>query len=121
MSVIKQVIDLVQESPLGITLGAGNYPHATAVSGKVIFAGGLGMSEENRPRNIMGGDILATQLVKVVMRGADYLQLEAGLDQISGILRQSGFSQISGFEHLDEQTVDNENLLQLAVAFRITK
>jgi len=114
---IKKAIDGCPQlvSILGVKgIGLGSYiQNGMDYQGKVIFAGGKHMSDEDKPRNIMGGGILPVEIFKVIMKGSYYDKLEEYLNYAKIALKNAGFIQISGFEH-----IDGESLPQLAVSFK---
>ncbi|MCL2860928.1 MAG: hypothetical protein FWE22_00735 [Firmicutes bacterium] len=119
MSVIRNVVDILRNEALGVTFEAGKYPESTSqVSGKVVFAGGMGVSEYDKPRNVMGGDVLRAEAFKVVLRGTNYIQLEEILTKAKIALRNAGYHQLSGLEHIEPK---EDGLLQLAITFKSTK
>ena len=118
MSVMKNVIDLLIGQNLGFGVKAGKYPDnapPNGISGKVIFAGGAGVSSEDKPRNVMGGEVLRAELFKVILRGESYVALEESFGKVKIALRQAGYIQLSGFEHVEPK---DDGLLQLAVMFK---
>ncbi|MCL2234363.1 MAG: hypothetical protein FWC02_01630 [Firmicutes bacterium] len=119
MSVIRNVIDVLRHEALGVNFEAGKYPdNSSQISGKVIFAGGMGVSEYDKPRNVMGGDVIRAEVFKVVLRGADYICLEKALSEVKYALRKAGYPQLSGIEHIEPK---EDGLLQLAITFKSTK
>ena len=115
-SIIERVITILNDA----NITAGKYPtNAFQIKGKVIFAGGMGMSVEDKPRNVMGGDILRAEVFKVVLCGENYIALEKEQHKVKEKLRQEGYIQLSGLEHIEPK--EGESLLQLAVTFKSTK
>ena len=122
MSIAEKVIEILGSSGLGLSIEAGKYPDRDyPICGKVIFAGGMGVSEEDRPRNVMGGNPFRAEIFKIILRGAVYIGLEKEQVKVTEALRNSGFIQLSGLEHIDTKELDGEKLLQLAVTFKSTK
>ncbi|MCL2369839.1 MAG: hypothetical protein FWC80_01220 [Firmicutes bacterium] len=112
------VLEKIRTALNGISMGYGKYSEnpidATGIYGKVIFAGGKHLPDEDKPRNVMGGAVLPVEVFKVVLKGEDYSKLEDYLnDRIKTALKNEGFIQISGFEHIDGDTMP-----QLAVSFK---
>jgi len=116
MSVLTKIKDI-----FGDKIGLGNYsniPYESGVYGKVMFAGGKHLPYEERPRNVMGSEILCVEVFKVILRSNEYSVLEENFTAIKTSLKKAGFIQISGFEHIDtEEGVP----LQLAVSFKWLK
>ena len=112
------VLESIQSALTGVgQFGLGNYPDSKpgGVSGKIVFAGGVGVYETDKPRKVMGGGVICTEVFKVAMRGPDYLILESRLNAAKTALKKAEFVQVSGFEHIE--TSDGEPL-QLAVSFK---
>jgi hypothetical protein len=94
---------------------AGRFPANTfSIVGKVIFAGGYGISEYNQPRNIMGGTTLRVEVFKVMVKGNDYIQLERVLVDVKKALNDQ-YVLLSGIEHIESK---DEGFMELALTFK---
>jgi len=123
MSVLNNIYNALSGVP-GLTVKLGVFPDSIPeghIAGKVIFAGGMGIATEDKPRNIMGGKSLQAEVFKVVVKDGDYLSLEKALLRVKEALRQAGYIQLSGFEHIEPKEKDGGNLLQLAMTFKSTE
>jgi len=122
MSIAKKVIKILEDEVLGVIFGAGKYTsEVSPILGKIVFAGGLGVSYEDKPRNVMGGEILRSEVFKIIVKGDDYVKLEDAHIEISDVLRREGYIQLSGLEHIEFSQKETDNSMQLAATFKSTK
>ena len=121
MSIIKNILKTLEQEAPGLNLDAGRFPPKPVdgrICGKVIFAGGMVVSESDKPRNVMGGEVLRAEVFKVILRDENYIELERALTRVKNALREAGYIGLSGFEHLESK---EDGLLQLAITFKSTK
>jgi len=119
MSISSKVVKILTNEALGVVFEEGRYsPNPSPIHGKFIFAGGMGVAYEDKPRNIMGGTIIRSEVFKIVLKGANYIELEHALIKASDALKHAGYIQASGFEHIE--TADDA-FLQLAITFKSLK
>jgi len=105
----------------GIHLGLGKYTddNLSVIRGKIVFASTKDTPYYNSPKPVMGGEVIAVEVFKVVMRCTDYAILERDLNFAKEALIKAGYVQISGFEHIEPK--EGETALQLAVSFKSLK
>ena len=116
MSIIENALKELRYAVLGVVFEAGKYQDGTySICGKIIFAGGMNISDYDAPRNVLGGEVLHSEVFKVVLRGDDYVALETNLKKVQATLRRVGFIQLSGLEHIEPK---DDGLMQLAVTFK---
>jgi len=73
----------------------------------------MGISSADKPRKILGGKVLQAELFKVVLQGQDYTSLEQNLHTISTTLKNAGYVQLSGLEH-----IECDKAPQLAITYK---
>ena len=121
MSLMSRIVNLLNNKPLEngmhLSIKAGGYSdeQPNAVLGKVIFAGGIGVSEDDKPRNVMGGNVIRAEMFKVILSGCNYCDLEGAHIKVKKTLKLEGYIQLSGFEHIEPK---EGGAFQLAVTFK---
>ncbi|MDR3021469.1 MAG: hypothetical protein LBU60_02160 [Clostridiales bacterium] len=119
MSIIQGTIDKLVDTDIGINFGAGEYlkSDSNTMSGKVTFAKSVEVDRKAVSNNVMGNGLIKSEVIKVWLKGNNYVGLELVLGKVQQILAKNGYIPISGFEYVEP--IDESNM-QLALSFKFT-